>query len=223
MALQSSDDTSRVLSARWIVPVNAPPIHGGWIRVQGQRIVEIGSNSVPSGAHDLGDVAVLPGLVNAHTHLEFSDCVLPVGDPGMPLAKWIGEVIVARSRLAGDRQLARESGIQLGLAESAECGVRLLGEIATPPCNYEPVGDFPSVELISFAEVLGLSPVRFTERLDAAVAHNDEYDHAAWSPHAPYSTSRSAIEVVVSQSCRSGRPLAMHVAESPAERELLCF
>lgn len=95
----------------------------------------------------------------------------------------------------------------------------LMGEITTPPCVYTEGDDIPC--LVTFAEVLGLSAERANERLNAAIEHNATSASAAWSPHAPYSTSRDIVDQCIEHSARTRRPLAMHVAESPEERELL--
>lgn len=206
----------RTLAARWIIPVSDDPINGGWIRIDHGRMSEIGRGRAPAGAEELGDVALLPGLINAHTHLEFSDCRHPIGQQGIPLHQWIAEVIAAR-RQASDA--SKPAVIETGLAELAESGTRLAGEITTPPCTYPLDRSMP--ELITFAEVLGLDSSRADERMEAAIAHNDRYRNGGWSPHAPYSTSLETIRSCVELAVKSDRPLAMHVAESAAERELL--
>ena len=102
--------------------------------VRGGRITWLGPWNSHSGADagkviDLGNAAITPGLVNAHTHLEFSDLAAPLGKPGMSLPNWIRAVVAhRRSQTDADRRAA----IQVGLQESARCGVTTLGEIATP-------------------------------------------------------------------------------------------
>ena len=204
-----------VYTARWIVPIESDPIEGGWIRIEGERVVEIQPSKPPRSAIDLGDSAILPGLVNAHTHLEFSDLQEPIGERGTALPDWIGKVIESRSATTDQE---KRSAIESGINESVAAGVRLIGEIASPPCQYQ--GD--TVDLVAFAEVIGLSESRWRERMQAAQDHNRLFDSGAWSPHAPYSTSMPAIEACVQRSIDTRRSLAMHVAESPAERELLC-
>ena len=68
--------------ARWVFPVDQPPLDGGVVTVAGGRIVAVGENASGRPARDLGDVALLPGLVNAHTHLEFSLLEQPLGKRG---------------------------------------------------------------------------------------------------------------------------------------------
>lgn len=217
------NDFTEVLAARWIFPISAPPINRGWIRrrrTDGQ-IVEFGAGPAPQPASDLGDAALLPGLVNAHTHLEFSDCLEPVGSHGVKLAEWIGQVIRARS---GASPRARAAAIARGAAESLRAGVRLVGEIATPPYPVETAhgGSAPgALQRVTFAEVLGLTEQRGAERLEASRQHHAAHPDAGWSPHAPYSTTTALIDECVRLARQHQRPVAMHVAESPDERELL--
>ncbi len=198
------------------MPISRPPIRSGWVQILDNRIVGLGEGSPPSPAQDLGDVALLPGLVNAHTHLEFSDCQQPIGHAGTPLPEWIGQVVAARA----DSTAQQKAGaIKRGMEESARAGVTLIGEIATPPCDYPT--DLETPDIHPFAEVLGLSDERSGERLRAADTLTAARDDAGVSPHAPYSTSKAAIAACLDLAIRRQRTVAMHVAESPAERELL--
>ena len=207
---------SQMLAARWIVPVTSEPIHGGWVEIDDGQVVAFGSGKAPRPAKDLGDIAILPGLVNAHTHLEFSDCSDMIGFPGISLPEWIGQVV--STRRATD-EISRSEAIERGMTECARTGTCLVGEITTPPCNYP--SQLNDVDLISFAEVLGLSSERGRERLDVAKAHLGLDGCSGVSPHAPYSTSRETLEACLQVANAKQRSLAMHVAESPYERELL--
>lgn len=209
------DQQTRVISARWIVPVSSPPINGGSIRLRGDEVVEIQRGRPPQNAQDFGDMAILPGLVNAHTHLEFSDCDQPIGHPGMELHQWIQQVVRARREMVVN---SKSQTIEAGILESRESGVCLIGEISTPPFQY---AEDAMPRIVAFAEVLGLSPERLQERFASANSHNREHVHAGWSPHAPYSIPLDAIQECVTQATASSRPVAMHVAESIFERELL--
>ena len=113
------NDDTRVLAARWIIPVSRDPINGGWVRIRHGQIAELGTGNVPAAAEDLGDVALLPGLVNAHTHLEFSDCRKPIGTRGIPLGHWIGEVVAARRQISAE---AKQKAIASGWLELCDCG-----------------------------------------------------------------------------------------------------
>lgn len=233
------------MRARWVVPIIGAPIENGFVEIAEGRIVRVGK--VPTAAmfaggpiQDLGDVAILPGLVNAHTHLEFSDLESPIGPPGRELAEWIVDVVGAR-RVAAERSdlvsrpLSPEAIIAQGAREAFDSGTVLIGEIATTPWPGAKLqgasssgSTLPgtmgsrSPEIVSFAEVLGLTEERSAQRFRLAEEHAAAAPgFAGISPHAPYSTPRELISRCVDLALRTDCPLAMHVAESPAERELL--
>ena len=83
---------------RYVFPVDRPPIENGLVTIDGEWILEVGRYDGEADTIDLGDVAIIPGFVNAHTHLEFSDLEKPLGEPGMLLPSWIRAVIEQRSR-----------------------------------------------------------------------------------------------------------------------------
>ncbi len=89
-------DDSFALRARYILPICGPAIAGGVVVVRGGEIVAVGTEALGTPVEDLGDVVLLPGFVNAHTHLEFSDLTAPLGTPGSVLPDWIREVISHR-------------------------------------------------------------------------------------------------------------------------------
>lgn len=171
---------------------------------------------------DLGDLAVLPRLVNAHTHLEFSDCETVIGSPGNSLAEWTRQVISARG---SSNTHERDRAIAMGVAESVSSGVGLIGDIATTPSSYPARSD---VRIVSFAEVLGLSPERADERFQMAAAHAEQCqlhpsNQFGVSPHAPYSTPDQLVARCIDLAKQNQSTLAMHVAESPDERQLLQY
>src|SRR6478735_6700165 len=123
------------LRARFVFPVDVPPIEDGVVVVEGERIVSVGKNT-DGAMTDLGDVALFPGFVNAHTHLEFSHLRQPLGRPGMPLVDWIRLVIGERGR----RDYAPAIAIEDGIDESLANGVTSIGDITTVdvPAHYFP-------------------------------------------------------------------------------------
>jgi cytosine/adenosine deaminase-related metal-dependent hydrolase len=151
--------TAYTLRARWVVPVDQPPIDGGYVTIAAGRIAAVGSRAPDAGSvEDLGDVALLPGLINAHTHLEFSDLAAPLGRPGMSLPAWIRMVIHERKR--SNRDAAR--AVAAGLAESLAAGVTTIGDIVTAPAATPPGEQTPTT--LSFQESIGFS----AQRVDSA-------------------------------------------------------
>ena len=195
--------------------------------IEGSRIVAVGQWVASAAANDgdvvdLGSAAILPGLVNAHTHLEFSDLTAPLGHAGMAFPDWIRAVVAhRRSRTDADRRAA----IRQGLEESARAGTTTLGEIATPGWPVDlffgetAPANCPAATV--FLELLGLSAERTTANMAAAAEHLKHSEWIGFSPHAPYTVRPELVQKAAAMSRRSQVPLAMHLAESPEEMQLL--
>ena len=223
----------------------------GQIFISNGRVVALSQRTNDRPHVDLGDAVLLPGLINPHTHLEFSDLTdpLPVGSS---FPDWIANVLAQRQASA-NQSPSRAAAIAAGLSESQAAGVVVLGDIVTmpwqPACIQSQVSS-PTTEswidersaallrphlagkqckVIAFMEQLGLSP----ERRAAMMAWRDQLldlDPATWpdrlmdlalSPHAPYSTPLEMWESVSMMARRQSKLLATHLLESPAEREWL--
>jgi aminodeoxyfutalosine deaminase len=216
------------IRARWLFPVATPPISGGVLTVHAGRIAAVGENLSGAPPIELGDAAIIPGLVNAHTHLEFSELANPLGRPGMPLPEWVAAVIAWR-RLRDESPDAgaerRQNAVEQGLRECLAGGVATLGEIAAPGWREAPFRNSP-IDCTIFQELLGLEPERRSALVELAKEHLAAGTRGgdwrpALSPHAPYTAPLELVEAAAEISRRSGAPLAMHVAESPEELELL--
>lgn len=208
--------------ARWIVPVEGRPLAGGYLMVRGDRVLSV-LPSWSGNAIDLGDVAVVPGLVNCHTHLEFSLLREPLGPP-RPLSEWIRRVI--EYRRGGERDVS--AAIRAGMTEAITSGTTVLGDIATDGwawSDYRAV--VPSPTLVVFQEVLGLTGSRMSEQQTVVErfllpAELPPHWRRGFSPHAPYSVHPALFEKIVRFAGEHTRFLvAVHLAETAAEEELL--
>jgi aminodeoxyfutalosine deaminase len=209
------------LRARLVCPVDRPPVSGGVVTIEGERIVAVDTADAADGEiRDLGDVALLPGFVNAHTHLEFSHLPVPLGRPGMRLIDWLPLAIAERQK----RDHQASESIAVGLQESLLAGTCAMGEIATADATAYP-GE-TEVEITHFLEVIGFSRARADS---AFAALNDRLlksdssglPGAGVSPHAPYTVSPELLGKLVQLARGSDLPVAMHLAESAEELELL--
>ena len=209
------------IRARWVFPVDRPPIDGGVVSIREGRIEAVGQNTSGQPPRDLGDVALLPGLINAHTHLQFSLLRHPLGRPGIPFADWIRQVIdfLRQSLPAGN-----DSALEAGLAESRAAGVAAVGEIAIrdwPSDLPQPPAD---MSVVVFRELLGLSEERVGPLADLAAAHVEQSragQVAGLSPHAPYTVHPEVLRRACELSAARQVPVAMHLAETREELELL--
>lgn len=208
------------LRARWIIPVDAPPLENGVVEISDGRIVAVHNRDAPRAA-DLGNVALIPGLVNAHVHLEFSDLAEPV-QPATPFTAWI-RALVAHRRAAPPT----DGLIRRGLEESTSSGVTTLGEIATSD-DALPAFRAAGGHGIVFREILALQPHRADEQIAIAQRHLQSVSQgsearviAGISPHAPYSVHPDLYQRLVALAATHKAPLAIHLAETRAELELL--
>ena len=215
--------------ARWVFPVDGPPVPDGHIVLEGPRIAYVGPDPGGTPAFDLGNVAILPGLINAHTHLEFSHLPSPLGHPGISFSDWLVAVVTARravvAGLPPEVALARRgANIRKGLDESLAAGVTVLGEIASDvwPEPFEAL----CADVTVFCELIGLSADQVQTQFLAAQAHLETAAsqppwRAGTSPHAPYTVQPDLLRRAVYSAREAGVPLAMHLAESMEELELL--
>jgi cytosine/adenosine deaminase-related metal-dependent hydrolase len=212
---------SWTLTARWLVPVDAPPLAGGTITVAGDRILAVEPHGDRTAHADAGDCAILPGFVNAHTHLDLSGLRGRV-PPTTDFTDWLRAVI--RHRRESD-SAHQEVAIRAGIAESVACGTTLLGDIAGLGASWPLLKEAP-LRSVVFYELLGLTRQRARQAWRAGRAWLAEHPATPFcrpglSPHAPYSVRASLIRLVARLACEQSFPLALHLAESQAELELL--
>jgi len=212
---------SFTLTARWIFPVAAPPLEGGTIIVSGERIQAVEPRGVRSAELDLGNVAILPGLVNAHTHLDLSGLKGRVAS-GKDFLGWLREVVHHRRSLSPEQTT---KDIQAGIAECIKYGTTLVGDISSQGLSWPLLVESP-LRSVVFYELLGLPQDR---------AERAEREARAWleghpatptckpglSPHAPYSVRASLFEAAFQMARSHQLPLATHLAETREELELL--
>jgi len=210
------------LRARWIIPVGSEPIEHGTIEVEAGRITAL-HNRFDKRSTDLGNVALLPGLVNAHTHLEFSTLRKPI-TPVTPFTDWIRAVRNERI----NRRTDTTADITAGLTESAAGGTTTVGEIATAGWSAE-LFTSTTPRAVVFRELIGLRTNQIGEQLDIAGKHlaaansttSSDDLHRGLSPHAPYSVHPELFSRLVAVAAEFHAPLAFHLAETQAELELL--
>tara|TARA_R110002111_G_scaffold256979_2_gene324611 strand:+ start:98995 stop:100221 length:1227 start_codon:yes stop_codon:yes gene_type:complete len=214
----------QILKARWVFPVEGPPLERAIVEVEGSRIAAVYAGDHPR-AVDLGNAALIPGLVNAHTHLEFSHLPRPL-TPAAPFTDWIRSVM--QSRFAGSVPV--EQSILKGMKESLEAGTTCLGEIATSDKSLQLLQQAESApHAVVFRECLGFSAGRIAEQariaadfLEQIPSRNDSRCiHLGLSPHAPYSVHPDLYLKLIQQARDQGAPVAVHLAETPGELELL--
>jgi cytosine/adenosine deaminase-related metal-dependent hydrolase len=206
------------LRARWVFPADAQPFRDGRVTVQGQTIRGVAAEG-PADL-DLGNVALLPGLVNANAHLDLG-MLRGTCPPTPDLPAWLRCVIAGR-RAATAEQV--QQAIADGIAECLRFGTTLLGDISSGGASWALLSAAP-LRSVVFYELLGLPRGRADVAGQAAIDWLRECPpsdrcHRGLSPHAPYSVRRD-LYIRAARWARAGLPLATHLAESQAELQLL--
>jgi aminodeoxyfutalosine deaminase len=205
------------LTARFIFPVDRPPLENGIVVIKGDRLLAIEPKNRRKADIDLGNVAVIPGLVNAHTHLDLSDLRGKVAFLGS-FTDWLRAVIQHRRAMtAGEVQ----SAVRVGINECLSTGTTLVGDIAGMGLSWGAL-EAASLRAVVFYELLGLMKDRarqvWAEAQTWLAAHPaNPQCKPGLSPHAPYSVRASLFD----SAAQASLPLSIHLAETREELRLL--
>lgn len=220
----------RTYTARWVFPACFPPLEGGTVSIRGEKIEAVEPHGVRTADEDLGNVALIPGLVNAHTHLDLSGAkgLIPPTDPDH-FTDWLKGVIAYR-RMRSEEQTRAD--IETGLAECLRYGTTLIGDIANEGKSWDALSR-AKTRAVVFWELIGLSLERTTlalvtlntlvNRLTDLTAKggSEQTTRLSLSPHAPYSVSRRLLDEVYRTAREHRLPMSTHLAETQHEVDLL--
>jgi aminodeoxyfutalosine deaminase len=218
--------TQMILRARTLLPVAQPPVENGAVVVSGNRIRAAGSwADLQARANgkifDLGEVILLPGLINAHCHLDYTGMagMLP---PPKTFTDWIPLIMTARAGWGyADYLRSWLNGARM----LVDTGTTTVADIETVPDLLPEVWNATPLRVFSFLEMTGIRTRRApAEILHAAVEKIDSLAHprcsAGLSPHAPYSTLPELLRLSAKIARERGWRLCTHVAESKPELEM---
>jgi aminodeoxyfutalosine deaminase len=213
--------------ARFVLPIAAPPIHDGCVSIENGVITAVGRESAGNGSErDLGSVVLLPGLVNAHTHLELSYLRDEV-PPASEFVTWIRGVIGAR-RLRPDPNAPEIlDGIARGMSEAVSTGTAAVGDITNtlvtfPLLAASPLAGVVFYELLRFNAPDGEATVRDAVAQIRALEPSPRV-RASLAAHAPYSVAPGIFQAL-GRAMRADpdlQPCSVHLSESPAEVEFI--
>ncbi len=215
-----------LVTADWVLPISDGPIRSGGVLVDAGRIVAVGparelaSHELAAERHDFDGCMISPGLVNAHTHLTLT--ALSGVVPPLRFAEWLPKLVAAMKPWeVADHEA---SGV-IGAEECLAAGVTCVGDIAYGAAEVSRASA-AGLGGVYYWELLGLDPAAIDSHLDYLryPREQDAYGPrivAGLSPHAPYSCSPALLRAVNAEAKILGVPLAIHVAESAAEVELM--
>ena len=192
---------------------------GGWIApalwsVSAGRTLEL-RRARPGDPEPL-DLVLLPGLVNAHSHLDLA------GAPPIPARGDFTEWLFA---VGGVRDDARdvEASARAESEALARAGVTLVGDIDWSGGSATRGRTAAGLDGVAYHEIVGVHRERARLRLAAALQLVERSDPAGvgLSPHAPFTVHHEVVREIVLAAARRGLRLAMHLAETPEETRFL--
>ncbi len=216
-----------ILRARRVLPMARGPIENGAVAVAGGVIVGVGrwpevSARFPGAeVTDLGDSALLPGLINAHCHLDYTDMAGQIA-PTRSFTDWIKSITTLKA--AWSYTEFAESWIN-GARMLLQSGVTTVGDIEASPELLPDVWEATGLRVYSFLEMTGIRSRRAPrDILQEAVTKIDSLPAgrcaAGLSPHAPYSTLPELLQLSARVAAERDWRVTCHVAESAQEFEM---
>lgn len=231
MTSPSTDNGPFIVAASWLISPASPPLSGGALLVRNGRIADVGTldrlrRDHPVPVRDHPGCAILPGFVNAHTHLELTH--FPswrlrsrLAEHPQRFVDWIIQLIkIKRGVTADDMQASAREGIRMCL----ESGTTAVGEIVTTR-NLTPLYRGSRLSGRLFFELVGHDTPRFRGLLQEAVELCRETPAGALgaglSPHAPYTLGEETLPLIREAASAASLPLAIHCSESSEETDFV--
>ena len=204
-----------VISADWVLPVDGAPIEHGAVAIEDGRIAAVGPASELGEGDHFAEAAIVPGFVNAHTHLEYA-VYAGFGD-GLSFAPWITTHVERKGRIGRPEM---EAIARLGAAECLRSGVTTVGDLAFAGASAHACAEL-GLRAIVYLEVFGTEAGealrRFEEKREYVEPALSERVVLGVSPHAPYTCSTEVYAAALDL----GLPVATHLNESADELDWL--
>lgn len=218
--------------ARWVLPLSSAPIENGAIAVAGDRIVAAGDGAAlahqfpEATIRDLGDSAIIPGLVNSHSHLELTAMRGFLENEEHDFFAWLKKLTFARL----ERMTADDLNVSAawGACEAARAGVTCVADASDSALESMKALNDVGLRGVVFQESFGPDPKLANEnfaKLKAKVAQSRERETSlvkcGVSPHAPYTVCAPQLEMIARFALDQSLPVMMHAAETSMEVSLL--
>ncbi|MEN3370287.1 MAG: aminodeoxyfutalosine deaminase [Verrucomicrobiota bacterium] len=214
-----------IIRSRVVAPMAGEPIDDGAVAVEGNRIAGVGKFVEVKRDHrgevlDLGEQILLPGLINAHCHLDYTALRGKIG-PQRSFADWILAINAQKDALTGTDYV---SSITAGLAEAQSFGTTTLLNLEAfpellPHLSRPPLRVWWCAELIDLRRTVDVNAV--SEMLRAWFhSHQDWLGGFGLAPHAPYTASPELYSEAAQIARTNHLPFTTHLAESHEEMQM---
>ncbi len=215
-----------ILRARYVLPMDQPPIEDGAVAIEGDTIVAVGKTADVRAAHtgdvrDLGERVLAPGLINAHCHLDYTRLHDEVQWRGS-FTEWLLQLVAAKQLHPEKEYLG---GIQMGLDMLARSGTTTVVNIESFPRFIDQIPPpqlrvWWCLEMIDFNRPEGAREVA-AQALEFIAAHSNPRGGFGFSPHAPYTATAELYRLCAQYSRGRNIPLTTHLAESEEEDDMI--
>jgi len=211
-----------IYRARVVVTMDGPPIENGAVAISENRIFDVGSFSEIKACNsgevvDLGEQALLPGLINTHCHLDYT-CLRGKIAPPKSFTDWIRAINAAKARLSEEDYVA---SINEGFAEAKIFGTTTIANLTAYPELIAKIDE--PIRTWWFAELIDIrSPDRANEIVDLAVESLKSKKNWGLAPHALFTASPNLFHRCEEIARRENISLTTHLAESREEMLMFC-
>jgi len=215
-----------IVRSRVVVPMVGEPIENGAVAIAGNQIAGVGRFEVVKASHggdvlDLGEQIVLPGLINAHCHLDYTVLRGQI-PPQRSFTDWIRVINSRKAALSEEDYVA---SINTGLAEVQKFGTTTLLNLEAFPELLSRLSRPPPLRVWWCAEMIDVrerAPVReVSEHLyDWFESHPEWLGGFGVAPHAPFTASEQLFSAASEISRKYHVPVTTHVAESREEMQM---
>ena len=213
-----------ILRARVVLPIARPLIEDGAVRISGNRIAEVGGwkdLSQTEDVLDLGDVILMPGLINAHCHLDYTD-MTGLMPPQKSFTDWIRLMLATKSEW--NYSEFAQSWVR-GAHMLAKTGTTTVADFETVPELLPDVWSATPLRVISMLEMTGVKSRRdprsiLLDNVNHIVTLPGGRCRPGLAPHAPYSTVPELLRLTADMARQRHWPLSIHVSESVQEFEM---
>jgi 5-methylthioadenosine/S-adenosylhomocysteine deaminase len=220
-----------IYSARWVLPIISAPIEWGAVAIDASQIVAVGSReeiatSFPDArVEDFGEAAILPGLINTHSHLELTVMRGFLEAEEHDFFAWLRKLTVARLAMTDEDLFVSAT---CGAIEAARAGITFLGDSSSFATQSMKALQQVGLRGIVYQESFGPDPnlaqenfEKLREQMNSMRSLETDLVRVGVSPHAPYTVSAPQLELISRLAADERIPLMMHAAESAAESMLM--